>query len=300
MAAAALVENGLADPLLLGTRPLHGLDPECARRLPPERWWTSRADLGRKEIADLIWRRRRHRGMTQGEAYVLAAEPLYQAMALVSLDLAQGVVAGASVATAAVARAALWVLGPAAGASTVSGAFFMFPPDQGGRPLVFADCAVVPEPTTSQLVEIARSTAESFARVLARWPSLAMLSFSTQGSSAHPAAARVAKAAADLKAAQPAWNVVGEVQADAALVPAVAAAKGIDWGAGDTADVLIFPDLGSGNIGSKLVERLGKWRAVGPLLQGLRRPVCDLSRGCSALDVVDAAVLTALLCSESS
>jgi phosphotransacetylase len=158
-----------------------------------------------------------------------------------------------------------------------------------------ADCAVVPQPTVEQLIEIARYSVESYHCLFNRFPAVAFLSFSTRGSSLHGAARLPAEAAARFGAERPDLRVAGEVQADAALVPEVARAKGIDWGGQATADVLIFPDLASGNIGHKLVERLGGWRAIGPWLQGLRRPVCDLSRGSSALDIVDAAVLVCLL-----
>lgn len=291
VAAAAMVQTGLASPLLLGSRPPAGLAAELAERLGPEHWWDNSLGSRRRDLAEQIWRHRRHRGLTQGQAYVLAAEPLYQAMGLLSQDRADGVVAGASVATAEVARAALWLVGTAPPAKTVSGAFLLIAPDGSRRPLLLADCAVVPRPDQGQLVEITEATALTYRRLLGCWPAIALLSFSTRGSSQHAEAARVAAAAAEVASSHPRWRVVGEVQVDAALMPQVARAKGIDWGDSGAADVLVFPDLASGNIGSKLVERLGGWRAIGPLLQGLRRPVCDLSRGCSALDVVDAAAL---------
>ncbi|MFH1845741.1 MAG: phosphate acyltransferase [bacterium] len=306
LAAATLQQTGLARPLLFGraSQPLTtaGNDPACQRILGADNWIDPTAGTKRQEIADVILRRRRHRGMTPGQAYVKAAEPLYQAMALLALGEADGVVAGASVATAEVARAALWTVGTGDGARTVFGAILMLPPDTGPaggrRPLLFADCAVVPQPTTEQLVEIACRTGRSFELLLGKPPAVALLSFSSHGSSLHPAAVQVAEVAATVALRHPDWRVVGEIQADAALVPDVARDKGIDWGAGGVADVLIFPDLGSGNIGYKLVERLGGWRAVGPLLQGVRYPICDLSRGCSALDVVDAAALVSLQCDE--
>jgi phosphate acetyltransferase len=291
LAAAALRLTGLAHPLLLGDAPVYGLAPELIRHLGPECWLSNRHDRVRREVTDRLWRRRRHRGMTQGEAYVLAADPLHQSLNLLGGGEADGVVVGAVASTADVARAALWALGVAPGVQTVSGAFVMLPPEPGRQPLLLADCAVVPEPSVDQLVEIAGATAHLCHRLLTQVPAVAFLSFSTAGSANHAAAHKMARAAALLSARYPEWQVVGEVQADAALVPEVARAKGIHWGEADCANVLIFPDLASGNISSKLVERLGGWRAVGPFLQGLQRPVCDLSRGCSALDIVDACLL---------
>jgi phosphate acetyltransferase len=214
-------------------------------------------------------------------------------MVLLNSGQADGLVAGASVTTATVVRASLQAIGPLPGVGTVSGAFLLAAPNSTAEPLILADCAVVPEPNTEQLVEIADQSGRLFERLVARRPAIAFLSFSTRGSAKHPASRIPAAAAAQLAADRPAWRVAGEVQVDAALVPEVARAKGINWGKLGKADVLIFPELASGNIGYKLVERLGGWRAIGPWLQGLRRSVCDLSRGCSALDVVDASVLVA-------
>ncbi len=294
LAAAALAKTGMARPLLLG-RTTHARDePEMDSVLGPECWLDPTDEARRREAAEHLLRRRRPRGLTPGQSQVLAAEPLHQATALLALGEADALVAGATCTTAAVVRAALWSLGPAPEMGTVSGTFLMVPPSGQGRCLMMADCAVVPDPQPDQLEQIAQATAQTYHRLLARWPAVAFLSFSTKGSADHPATRKMADAARRLATAHPAWNVVGEVQADAALVPGVARAKDIDWGAAGQAEVLIFPDLGSGNIGYKLVERLGGWRAIGPLLQGLRRPVCDLSRGCTARDIVDAAVLVCL------
>jgi phosphate acetyltransferase len=300
LAAALLSDTGLAEPLLLQKAPYAGAASQLACRLPAAAFWDPDSPQLRQEVAALLWRKRRHRGLTQGQAYVLAAQPLYQAAALVALGQVEGMVAGARAPTADVVRAALWAVGVAPGTGTVSGAFLMVPPANDTGPLLLADCAAVPVPQVGQLVDIGRATGQSFERLFGRPPAVAFLSFSTHGTAQHPEARKVAQAAQLLAAAHPQWCVVGEVQADAALVPEVAHAKGISWGAKRTADVLIFPDLSSGNIGSKLVERLGGWRAVGPFLQGLRRPVCDLSRGCTALDVLDAAVLISVLVSDGS
>jgi phosphate acetyltransferase len=294
LAAAALLASGLARPLLLGIRPLRGLAADVAAELGPACWWDPAEPVRRLEAAELLLRRRRHRGMTQGQAHVAAAEPLLHALAMLSLDRVDAVVAGAAVATADVARATLQVVGPAPGIRTVSGAMLMLPPAGQGRPVVLADCAVVPQPSPDQLVDIAECAVAAYRELLGHQPAVALLSFSTAGSSPHPAAAAVAEAAGKLRRRHREWPLAGEVQVDAALVPEVARTKGIDWGEHGRADLLVFPDLGAGNIGYKLLERLGGWRAVGPLMLGLRRSVCDLSRGCSALDVVDAAVVASL------
>ncbi len=294
LAAAALQLSGLARPLLLGARPARGLAGDVAAALGPACWWDPADPERRQAAAELLLRRLRHRGMTQGQAHVAAADPLRQALALLSLDRVDAVVGGASVATAEVARATLQVVRPAPGVGTVSGAMLMLPPGGGGSPLMLTDCAVVPQPSPEQLVEITECAVAAYRELLGRQPAVALLSFSTAGSSAHPVAAAVAGAAGELRGRHPDWPLAGEVQVDAALVPEVAHTKGIDWGASGRADLLVFPDLGAGNIGYKLLERLGGWRAVGPLMLGLRRSVCDLSRGCSALDVVDAVVVAAL------
>ncbi len=301
LAAAALVTNELAHPLLLGLPALRGADPFTGAVLGPEHWLDPTEEVRRREVAAHLWQRRRHRGMTQGQSHVLATEPLHMAATLLAMGEADALVAGATWATADVVRAALWSVGAAPEIQTVSGAFLMLPPRDAtpaaslrGGGLMMADCAVVPTPDSDQLVQIARATVQSYRLLYARWPAVAFLSFSSHGSATHPAVRKVADAAAQLAAERPDLKVVGEVQVDAALVPEVARTKGIDWGESGTADVLVFPDLTAGNIGQKLVERLGGWRAVGPLLQGMRRPVCDLSRGCSALDVYDAVVLVTL------
>lgn len=224
-------------------------------------------------------------------------EPLFQAAAMVRAGEAQGALAGACHSTSDTLRAALKILGPAEGVSTVSSFFLMALPQPtaaGDRLLAFADCGLVPTPDAAQLAEIAMATAASFRRLTGEEPRVALLSFSTHGSADDPSVRRVREAHDRLQQLQPDFVFDGELQLDAALVPEIAAMKAASGALGGRANVLVFPDLNAGNIGYKLVERLGGAQAVGPLVQGLRAPYNDLSRGASVDDIVVAAAVTAL------
>jgi len=207
-----------------------------------------------------------------------------------------GVVAGAETSTATVIRAGLRVLGVAAGFETVSSAFYMIiGKGEAERVISFTDAGVVPEPTAAQLAESADAAARARARIVGDEPRVAFLSYSTKGSAAGPRVDRVRAGLTAFRERCPDVLADGEMQADAALVGTVASRKAPGSAVGGSANILVFPDLDSGNISYKLVERLAGGRALGPILQGLAAPLNDLSRGASAADIVDVACITAIM-----
>ena len=268
--------QNVVQPIVLGGE---GLDPAKDKR------------LGR--IAQFLRERRPDRIRDGVHALDVAADPVNFGAALVALGEADGCVAGAVCPTGDVVRAALWAIGTAPGMSLVSSSFYMVLAG-GDTVLTFTDCAVVPEPTPGQLAEIALAAARDRSRLIGDSPRVAFLSYSSKGSAGGPHVARVQEAAAHFQQLAPNILSDGELQADAALSQEVGERKAPGSPVAGRANVLVFPDLDAGNIGYKLVQRLGGAVAIGPILQGLARPMADLSRGATSDDIVEVTAMVAL------
>ena len=291
-AAERILADGVADLVILGDAEAiansgHALDG--AKIIDP------RASELRDELASELFELRRHKGLTEEGALDLMDDVLYFGVMMVKRGLADGMVAGACHATGDVLRPCLQILKTAPGVKLVSSFFVMVVPDcdlgQNGT-FLFSDCGLEVQPDAEKLAHIAVNSARSWEALMGTEPTVALLSHSTYGSARNDDAAKVVEAAAMARELVPELALDGELQLDAAIVPSVGASKAPDSPVAGRANVLVFPDLDAGNIGYKLVQRLAKAEAYGPITQGIAAPVNDLSRGCTADDIVGVIAIT--------
>jgi phosphate acetyltransferase len=301
-AAARATRDGIANCILIG-------DPETIERLAEANGFSlegiriedpgasPRSPAYAQNLLDL----RANKGMTIDQAEQLVLDQLHFADLMVQAGDADGSIAGARYTSGDCVRAALQIIGVAPGINTVSSFFLMIFEAAHHHPkeaMLFADCALVVDPTAEQLADIAMATTNSAKRLLERDPSVAMLSFSTNGSANHPLVDKVRDATGIVRKIHPQLAIDGDIQLDAALVPSIVERKMPDSMTGGNANVLIFPDLNAANIGYKIAQRLGDALAIGPIMQGLNKPANDLSRGCSADDVYYLIAMTAVQAQE--
>jgi phosphate acetyltransferase len=292
-AARTIVKDGIADVSLIGD-PLSieknaqeaGLSLDGLRIIDP---YTSEQT---SNFANIFFNLRKEKGITIEQAQQTMKNPLYFGAMMVREGMANGSVAGSLSTTGDVLRAAIQAIGLAEGIKIVSSFFLMVFPD---KVYSFADCAVVPEPDAEQLADIAISTAGNHTKLTGEEPRIAMLSFSTKGSASHPMVEKIQQATEIVSRKKPEFIVDGELQIDAAIVPSVGRKKAPGSPIDGNANVLIFPDLNAGNIGYKMAQRMGGAEAIGPIVQGLRKPAFDLSRGCSVEDIVRVTAINAVM-----
>lgn len=297
-AADVALKEGLASIQLIGNKQ-HILSVAAdlgLKNIEKARFFDPETDQKMSIYTDLLFELRKGKGMTKEEAQKLSKDPLYLATLMIKNGDADGEVAGAQNSTGNVLRPALQIVKTKPGVTVVSGAFLILLQDEtfGEKGVfVFADCAVTPDPTAKQLAEIAVVTGQTTRIIAGFEPRVAMLSFSTKGSASHEMVDKVVEATALAKQMNPQLIIDGEFQADAAIVPSVGKSKAPGSKIQGNANVLVFPNLESGNIAYKLVQRLAHAEAIGPILQGMAAPINDLSRGCSVDDIVKMIAITA-------
>lgn len=289
-AARTCVERGICHPVVIAASPHE--TQHLADTLSAFGVEVSSVEEHVQPTSNHLLARRSGKGLTTAQANELSHNPLYAAGSMVATGVVDGAVAGSVSTTPDVVRAALWTIGCAPGINVISSFFLMAWPDQC---MVYADCGVVPQPTSEQLTDIAISAADNFRKLTCEDPRVGFLSFSTKGSARHASVDHVRQAFERFRLLRPEIISDGELQFDAATVAEVAERKAPASPLAGNANILVFPDLDAGNIAYKITERLGGAVALGPILQGLAKPYCDLSRGCSAEDIVLVAAITSLM-----
>lgn len=299
VAAKEVVEKNIARVTLVGDpQKIRDLAKQHGLQLEDDMITDPTASPWQEDFTDQFMELRKAKGITKEQAAEMMSNPLYWGAMMVRTGKADGSVAGAVNTTGDVIRAGIHVVGLAPGINTVSSFFMMVVPEflgEQNKVFFFADGAVVPSPTSDQLGSIAVATARAYKVLIGDEPRVAMLSFSTKGSAKHRMIDKVLAGLEEAKKIDPNLIVDGELQVDAAIIPDIQKRKAPDSPVSGKANVLVFPDLDAGNIAYKIVQRLAKAEAIGPVVQGLAKPVNDLSRGCNATDIVNVTAIAMIM-----